>query len=390
MQVYAAEMKRRVTTKAMETDNSIQHHLPQGLIGPRCAASVLLEGIPCESILDSGSQVTTISESFHRNHLSHLPIQLIHALLEIEGAGGQHVPYLGYIETHVTFPQTVTGQEEELAALALVVPECHFNIQTPLLIGTNLLFTIYERDRHVPEFMHKLLSKDLALIFQHIARTHVTDNYACPVRLHGRDSINIPARQRCCVMGNVRVSKNKYNTFVLEPHDQHRLPAGVFLESALINIHFKASSKVPVVLHNLSHHSVTLQPKSIIAQVCAAQHVTPLESTQCTSDDQLNSDDLQIDLDDSPIPKEWKERILSKLKSMLEVFAVRDSSHGHTTVVKHIIRLYDETPFKERPRPIHPRDREAVKQHLTELLNAGIIRESESSFASCNQVKEMR
>lgn len=230
--------------------------------------------------------------------------------------------------------------------------------------------------------MHKLLSKDLALIFQHIARTHVTDNYACPVRLHGRDSINIPARQRCCVLGNVRVNKNKYNTFVLEPHDQHRLPADVFPESALINIPFKASSKVPVVLHNLSNHSVTLQRKSAIAQVCAAQHVTPLESTQCAYDDRLNSDDLHIDLDDSPIPKEWKERILSKLKSMPEVFAVGDSSHGHTTVVKHNIRLYDETPFKERPRPIHPRDQEAVKQHLTELLNAGIIRESESSFAS--------
>lgn len=113
----------------METDNGIQHHLPQELIGPRCAASVLLESILCESILDSGSQVTTISESFHRNPLSHLPIQPIHALLEIEGAG---VPYLGYIETHVTFPQTVTGKEEELATLALVVPECHFNIQTPL------------------------------------------------------------------------------------------------------------------------------------------------------------------------------------------------------------------------------------------------------------------
>lgn len=50
--------------------------------------------------------------------------------------------------------------------------------------------------------------------------------------------------------------------------------------------------------------------------------------------------------------------------------------------MKHHIRLQDQTPFKERPRLIHPGDREAVRQHLRELLDAGIIRESESPFAS--------
>lgn len=57
-------------------------------------------------------------------------------------------------------------------------------------------------------------------------------------------------------------------------------------------------------------------------------------------------------------------------------------SYGHTTAVKHHIKLTDEAHFRERPRPIHPSDQEAVKQHLRELLDAGIIRESESPFAS--------
>lgn len=71
-----------------------------------------------------------------------------------------------------------------------------------------------------------------------------------------------------------------------------------------------------------------------------------------------------------------------KLRSIPEVFALDDMSHGHATAVKHQIKLNNETPFKERPRPIHPSDREAVKQHLRELLDAGIIRESQSPFAS--------
>ena len=63
-------------------------------------------------------------------------------------------------------------------------------------------------------------------------------------------------------------------------------------------------------------------------------------------------------------------------------FLLLMTSYGHTTATKHKIRLHDETPFKERPRPIHPSDREAVKQHLRELLDAGIIHESRSPFSS--------
>lgn len=64
------------------------------------------------------------------------------------------------------------------------------------------------------------------------------------------------------------------------------------------------------------------------------------------------------------------------------VFAVDKLSLGHTTVVKYHIRLQDETPFKERPRLIQPSDREVVKQHHRELLDAGKIRDFESPFAS--------
>ncbi|KAL1256491.1 hypothetical protein QQF64_012036 [Cirrhinus molitorella] len=50
--------------------------------------------------------------------------------------------------------------------------------------------------------------------------------------------------------------------------------------------------------------------------------------------------------------------------------------------VKHRINLNDNTPFKQHARPIHPQDVDAVRKHLRELLDAGVIRESESPFAS--------
>lgn len=95
-----------------------------------------------------------------------------------------------------------------------------------------------------------------------------------------------------------------------------------------------------------------------------------------------DSGKLTFDFVDSPLPEEWKERITKKLNSVSEVFALCDLDYGHTTEVKHRIRLSDPSPFKQRPRPIHPSDYEAVRLHLKELQDANIICASESPFAS--------
>lgn len=71
-----------------------------------------------------------------------------------------------------------------------------------------------------------------------------------------------------------------------------------------------------------------------------------------------------------------------RLNSKSEVFAIHDLDYGHKSAVKHHILFSDPTPFKQRPRPIHLSDYEAVRLHLKEMCDANIIRESERPFAS--------
>lgn len=53
-----------------------------------------------------------------------------------------------------------------------------------------------------------------------------------------------------------------------------------------------------------------------------------------------------------------------------------------TDHVKHHIHLHGDTPFKHQGRPIRPCDIEAVRNHLQDVLVAGVMQESESPLPS--------
>ena len=57
-----------------------------------------------------------------------------------------------------------------------------------------------------------------------------------------------------------------------------------------------------------------------------------------------------------------------------------DSDLGHTSVVQQKIPLIDDTPFKERR--VHPGMLDEVREHIKRMLDTGVIRESQSLWAS--------
>ena len=114
--------KRRIA-KSYTHSRLGEDKLISNLVSPQCVATVVIEGNQCNSLLNSGSQVTTVSQSFYETHLSSQPILSLNSILEVDGAGGQVVPYLGYIEINIFFPENVAGKPETVNTLALVVPD---------------------------------------------------------------------------------------------------------------------------------------------------------------------------------------------------------------------------------------------------------------------------
>ena len=55
--------------------------------------------------------VTTIAKSSYDRRLSHIDLQALSQLVDIEGAGGQSVLYLGYVEVDVK-SRSSSGESE--------------------------------------------------------------------------------------------------------------------------------------------------------------------------------------------------------------------------------------------------------------------------------------
>lgn len=140
---------------------TLERGIPQGLIGSCSIISVKINGQLCDALLDSGSQITIIFETWYKHHLPDVPIQPVSGLA-IWGLSDASYPYLGYVVVDMEFPEKVTGANETLTVLALICPSPQSPEKTPVILGTNanLFQTVHalprdHRSGHCPDPWHK-------------------------------------------------------------------------------------------------------------------------------------------------------------------------------------------------------------------------------------------
>ena len=237
-----------------------------------CVAAV--NGRARLALLDTGSQITSISESFCNKHLRDCIIHPVESLLRVVGAAGQDVPFLGYVEVEVEFPLEEAGLCSRLQALVLVVPDNACNQQVPLVIGTNI----------VRECKDRCEEQGGAGFLQ---RTHTSSAWKRAYRsmrvrerlvsghqkvLTKGQALTVGTHKRVVVWCQTLASPESPSKAVIEPCAD--LEPHTSVTSGLVTLTSGCKRcLVPVEVNSVSYKSVTLPPKTALASVHLASTV---------------------------------------------------------------------------------------------------------------------
>ena len=384
--------------------HSLQRNLApfSQLVGPRAHVTVKMGGAEVLCLLDTGSQVSTITETFfNQNFQSWGPERLQSCgWLQLKAANHLSIPYLGYLELDVQ----VLGRVVPRRGIIVVRDPPHNTsaLGAPGCLGMNVIQECYHElfNEHgtdlfdLPTVKRAPPAWRRALLHCHHAEVGRSDRVGM-AKVRGKRRIHIPAGTTKFVATTcAQYYFNRPATVLVEPVENCPLPGGLLLAPAMVQI-TRETAYVPIV--NVGEVDCFLPPRITVGALRLAEIVSlPAEvtevkptvyqnsmtatSTQGTEVRSVQGALGEIDL--SNLPAHEQEKVLRLLHKYKSVFAAHEGDLGCTNLICHEIPLLDNAPVRQRYRRIPPADYDAVKAHIRMLLETQVIRESSSPYAS--------
>ena len=101
------------------------------LIGLANEATIIVEGQQFLALIDSGAQLSTMSELLVQ--ALRLPIHKLNNLIEAEVSGGGTTPYTGYVKARLTIPGI---KQMDKDSLFMVTNDSPYMQRVPIQLGT--------------------------------------------------------------------------------------------------------------------------------------------------------------------------------------------------------------------------------------------------------------
>lgn len=371
------------------------------MVGETNEDDIQIEGLVCRALLDTGSTVSTMSESFFREKLD-VPLKPMTNFLHIECADGERLSYLGYVEVEVAMP-AVLGLS--LPALLLVVPDTPYNHGVPVLLGTNVLrsvMDICQKDKGKKYLQTIAQLTPWWLTFRCLS---VQDRAIS--RANGRlglvkcasvRTVIIPANRAAVIPAFLSDGVQCSSTYaMLHSTGKTVLPTGAEVTPILMRYSSRPDTEISVEVLNPTNSPLTISPSALLCelqQVDIVSDEAELDGAEAVISEkgESNTETVsqldqkgfleQFDFSDTDLSDEQVTEVRQLLLEYRDIFSEGDFDIGHTNTLKHRIDLVDETPFKQRHRRIPPAMYNEVRDHLAQLADIGVIRPSSSPWAS--------
>ena len=270
-------------------------------IGPETLVDLTVEGRDIHALADSGSQVNTITPTLVQQYgFPVLPLEdLVHYPLNLVGLGRKCTSLLSFVILH-TQVRKITGYDEDIVFL-MVPDESEFGQRVPLVMGTctigRIINVIQESEIDCLSMpwatvkMAQLLScqKSTAVFTSGSAETQVEGASGGPLEedvdelVMVRESVHLRPFKTEIIEGRVKPLLGDTSHVMItllraegQPWEGKPLPLGLHVLHAYMCLK-NGSSKVSLVVRNISNSYIFLKKGVLVARVVSASLVPPAE-----------------------------------------------------------------------------------------------------------------
>ena len=387
-------------------------------IGPKNLGRVLIDDELVSCLLDNGVQLNFITPAYAQERgmdimsLDYLAEEISGAIPLIRGLGGISMEPVGFVMINIKVPG-VEGYDEDQITIVMDDPGM---TEWLVILGTPTLYRVMEVIKEseisklaVPWASSRIswLMRDVVAKLGQVVVNDIANKPIAPLHVDEvvrvASKCTVPPFGHKAIHGKVNLVLHGYKMNVMTHGLERRspsLPLGIDVQMVYTTL-VDGSNRITVVLRNNTRDWLEIKKGMLIARMVAANEVlkvTNLFSAEQTKEQstltETERQDLlleKIDLSGLEAwPQEQAEQARSLLKEYHDIFSLEKHDMGHTNATKHKIVLKDPDtpPFKKHFHRIPPPQLDEVREHLKLMLDAGVIRPSNSPW--CNAVVLVR
>ena len=387
-------------------------------IGPKNLGTALIDDELTSCLLDNGTQLNFITPAYAQERgmdimsLDYLWQEIGGSIPLIRGLGSILVEPIGFIMMNVKVPCVQRYDKDQIA----IVMDDPGMMEWLVILGAPTLYCVMEVIKEseisklaVPWASSRVswLMRDIQAKLGQVVLNDVANKPIVPLHVDEvvrvTSKCTVPPFGHKAIHGKVNLIVHGYKMNVMTHGLEKRspsLPLGIDVQTIYATL-ADGSNRVTVVLRNNTRDWLEVKKGMPIAQMVAANEVpkvTNLFSTEQTKEQptftETERQDLLLEKLDLLGLEAWPEDQAGKahrlLKEYHDIFSLEKCDMGHANATKHkiILKDLDTPPFKERFRRILPPQLDEVMEHLKLMLDAGVIRPSNSPW--CNAVVLVR